>query len=243
MEFKYVNFKFDLVAEPENKVFMMTTIPALAIELNQKLRSGVPSFVVLDETVRTLHSGFLYKSGLPYQNKLDSKAVQLLEGGFTARWMDNNTNLAKPEIKRKDEIIGPQVLTMDHLAIGFKVWLIPLTFSVIVFVLEIGKRPCRDFVRHVRDAIIARSVVLAFIDTRGNNKFTRSRAKAACEVSQTTTLPPIRAGTTLEVTQTTALPVCAGLCGGHHHIRARPVLEVAQTTLKLETLIEIEQEL
>lgn len=134
--------------------------------LYRELRSGVPSFVLLDDEVLfTHHYEFKYRSGVAFKKDFDRKTTQLLEGGFVARWFANNLYGDGVKIKRTAEEIGPQVLTMDHLAIGFIVWLIPLTFSLIVFAYEIGKRPCRDFIGHIRDAIVARSVVHAFMKT------------------------------------------------------------------------------
>lgn len=90
----------------------------------------------MDEILMTVYYGIVRKGVGPYSEILDKKTVQLLESGLSALWI--NEILHVDGIKRGPEDIGPQVLTLEHLAIGFIFWLIPLALTIPVFLLELA---------------------------------------------------------------------------------------------------------
>lgn len=63
-------------------------------------------------------------------------------------------------VKERTRKIGPQVLTMEHLSIGFISWLIllALSFQRSAFLIEIGNQPVRKLIREAKSAIAARVV-------------------------------------------------------------------------------------
>lgn len=70
--------------------------------------------------------------------------------------------------------IGPQVLTMDHLSIAFKVWLAPVLLSIVVFIIEVSIPLCRQAIRLLKQNLkefqlnlIRLSVVRAYLAIRG----------------------------------------------------------------------------
>lgn len=69
--------------------------------------------------------------------------------------------------------IGPQVLTMDHLSIAFKVWLAPVMLSIVVFIIELSIPLCRQAVKklkqilmELKENLIRLSVVRAYLRIR-----------------------------------------------------------------------------
>lgn len=80
----------------------------------------------------------------PFFDYFNQILGELEAGGFLIYWRKNEIN---PQgFKRKLEEIGPQVLTMEHLEIGFLVCLFPFGISAIVFVFEIILKCCKTIV-------------------------------------------------------------------------------------------------
>lgn len=71
----------------------------------------------------------------PLVEIFNEKIQQLLAGGFISHWYQDM--LDAKGITRNPEKIKPQVLTMEHVTIGFFVCLCPLILSVAVFFCEV----------------------------------------------------------------------------------------------------------
>lgn len=87
----------------------------------------------LDERVVSFSFAFGFKPFSPFFEIFNEKIGQLLANG----WLQNSIPEEILSLKgKKMEDIGPQVLTMDHLEVGFIVCLIPQGVAFIVFLLE-----------------------------------------------------------------------------------------------------------
>jgi hypothetical protein len=95
-------------------------------------RSGVSSIFTAQENVQTRMHGFIMDAHL--KEIIALKASQLQEAGIMQLFVKSflNTN-----VELKPEEIGPQVLTLRHLAAGFVVILFLLVLSIAVFVVEL----------------------------------------------------------------------------------------------------------
>ena len=79
-----------------------------------------------------LKYNFLYST-------LDRKVSQLVEGGFFVHWIDrylSDSSLRKPEPEPDDDKV---VLTMDHLSVGFIIWLGMLLIASGAFIAETAR--------------------------------------------------------------------------------------------------------
>lgn len=78
----------------------------------------------------------------------DEKLQQLLTGGII-NFRLNETWLKQDDKKKYAHLYahleGPQVLTLENLEAGFCVWLVSLSFAVIVFLIEWIVKLCQMF--------------------------------------------------------------------------------------------------
>lgn len=125
---------YQIIAEPTNRATMIGLPTALLYIENRIYRSGHSSLSILDEKLRNLYIGFSFKHFSPFYEILNEIVGHLSSSGLIHRWNDLNPKSRKKEF----EDIGPQVLTMEHIAIGFQTCLIPFLLSIIVFVIELG---------------------------------------------------------------------------------------------------------
>lgn len=125
---------YQIIVEPTNRATMIGLPTALLYIENRFYRSGHSSLSILDEKLRTLYIGLSFKQFSPFYEVLNEIVGYLTSGGLINLWNDLNPK----HRKREFEDIGPQVLTMEHIAIGFQTCLIPFTLSTIVFVIELA---------------------------------------------------------------------------------------------------------
>lgn len=93
--------------------------------------------MLLTEYLRTLFIGLSFKPFCPFYEILNEKIGRMVAAGLVDYWMNRGMNLHRNAF---DESIGPQVLTMEHLDIGFKFCLFPLVLSLIAFAFETGMK-------------------------------------------------------------------------------------------------------
>lgn len=111
-------------------------------------RSGFSSLEMLVETYEIFPARLKFRLFSPLVEVFNEKSHQLLASGFIAHW---EKILYDPKgLKKKHEAIGPQVLTMEHLKVGFLVCLCPLLLSVFAFLIEVfmSSRLSRMFYKH-----------------------------------------------------------------------------------------------
>lgn len=79
--------------------------------------------------------GFAFKQFSPFIETFNDKLGQLMEIGFRSVYEMDESVLNFDKRKEIDEI-SPQVLTMDHLGLGFLVCFIFLGLSIVLFFME-----------------------------------------------------------------------------------------------------------
>ena len=82
-----------------------------------------------------LHVHLPSKSNFLYST-FDWKIKQLIQGGFFNVWMERYKSHSSVQSPEHDPDEGKIVLTMDHLSVGFIVWLVSLAIASAVMILE-----------------------------------------------------------------------------------------------------------
>ena len=119
------------VAEPSNKA-AMSADSTLIEEIQHKMyRSGTTSLQVLNEPYKMVYSGLRFKRCSPFLEVFNEMVAKMEPNGLMEYWRRFQSYSTT-----KIEDIGPQVLTMDHLRLGFLACCIPMTLAVIAFIGE-----------------------------------------------------------------------------------------------------------
>lgn len=125
----------NIVAEPANKATVLI-FPSLITKLhNVAYRSGFSSISTLEEKNTQVYGCAPFNLFSPYFEAFNEKIHQLLSNGVSD--FHFKAEIQPSLVKRAKEEIGPQVLTLEHLGIGFQISLIPLILGGIVFVAEL----------------------------------------------------------------------------------------------------------
>lgn len=139
----------------------MLVIPTIMSSLhNVFYRNGITSVVMLSEIHRLSFLGESFWPFSPLFEDFNAKIHQMISGGLFHYWLNNGRN--PMGLKKKLDDIGPEVLTMDHLEIGFKISLYPLIISITAFLIEISI-PLSNLMLH---KLVALSVLKAFINVK-----------------------------------------------------------------------------
>lgn len=133
------------------------------------IRTGKPSFEILERPFDYMMTGITFKSFSPFFEVISETANLMYSNGISRLMFPSRSFIAKP-IKEEDEEIGPQVLLMEHLGVGFIAILISLLFSLIVFSIEWSylrvKNRVKKWLRIFRNNLVALCVVLAYLRLR-----------------------------------------------------------------------------
>lgn len=87
---------------------------------------------LLDQSFFTFQAGYEIHQNYYFTQQFNRKIVQTLESGLINYWK------SKYEVKKdKSDSSGPKVLSMNHLMIGFKIFLLCVLISVFIFISEI----------------------------------------------------------------------------------------------------------
>lgn len=97
-------------------------------------RTGTSSLLRLKENGGTYFGAFYFYHFSPFYESFNNMMGDLTSGGILDLWDKYINN--RRDIKSKIDVIGPQVLTLEHLSTGFFICLILLVLSVVVFMLE-----------------------------------------------------------------------------------------------------------
>lgn len=135
-----MNACLDIVAETANIGTFLVAKRHLAYAEDEAYRSGFSSLSLLEDGFDSSFVGFNFKSFCPFYETFKSRLDQMTSAGIILRIVDNFFHFKSNQKKME---IGPQVLTMEHLAVGFLICLIPLALSIVAFVGEL----LIDFVR------------------------------------------------------------------------------------------------
>lgn len=154
--FLRINFKFvpydqkfvrlDWIAEPENKFTTLEIHNMIRVVSNY--RSGTSSVLHLKEKSLTFFAAFCFVRFSPFYELFNELMSNLAAGGIYDFLYESILNPLGSKLKIDE--IGPQVLTMEHLMIGFQVCSVLLIFSTIVFGLEIALKYYEKFMPNIR---------------------------------------------------------------------------------------------
>ena len=95
-------------------------------------RSGITSLSPLDEDYLTYHSGVVFKAFSPYFETFNDVKMWFESNGIMEKWRQDSKFVSK-----KSDELGPQILSMDHLTIGFLACLVPVAVSITAFIAEL----------------------------------------------------------------------------------------------------------
>lgn len=124
-----------IIVEPENEATTLVPRNLLTI-FNNLFRSGFSSLSCLEENYDTAQLGLKYPTLSPLVEIFNEKIHQLMDAGLISYWYNKMKNPSG--ITKKPDEIGPQVLTMDHVTVGFLVCLCPSIMSILMFVCEVA---------------------------------------------------------------------------------------------------------
>lgn len=134
----YLGFSYNevlmLVSEPEMKA---TTTGSDAVQwfITTKYRSGFTSLTILKERMNLISLGLVFPYFCPFFETFNEKIHRMIDTGLTKHWTDDTFN-PKGFIQKQEEI-GPEVLTLEHLDIAFKIIFAALMICVVAFLMEI----------------------------------------------------------------------------------------------------------
>lgn len=147
--------RFDWVAEPENKLTTVEFQKNLKYIHSIQYRRGVSSLLFLKQSAGTYFGAYVFDHFNPFYGPINKMMSDLAAGGIYEYWDKyfDNPNGHKFKI---DEI-GPQVLKIEHLLIGFKICLVLLLISAIALVLEILFKNCQSFTSKIKSCLKRKS--------------------------------------------------------------------------------------
>jgi hypothetical protein len=120
------------VVEPENRFAFIVSSIAIDQVLFKSYRKGVSSIFVTEENVSNEFLGMMMHIAL--RDIIRLKASQYIESGILSKYYLKA--FYKESFMSKQDAIGPQVLTLQHLSAGFVVICGLLILSLAVFVAE-----------------------------------------------------------------------------------------------------------
>lgn len=147
-----------VVVEPENKITALF-LPSYVQRLNRGYRTGTNSLFYLNENACPIIAGAVFDPYHHLINKFNEKISRLFEAGITDHLLEEFGTDKRPE-----EQIGPEVLTLDHIGIGFKFCAVPLMAAFVVFLLEILVRTVKLSSLHIFNSFIAMMVVIKYLN-------------------------------------------------------------------------------
>lgn len=156
----------DVVSEPANKGTMLITQETLDYIESRQYRNGFSSISLMSASRSFIMFGMVFKPFSPLYETINEKVHHMMSGGimqylYREQHRSEKTS-CNDKVRKREEPIGPQVLTMEHLQYGFLICLILLGLSFVVFAVEM-----RDsFYFSVVNTLTACSVVKAFLKNR-----------------------------------------------------------------------------
>lgn len=129
---------FEMVAEPENKMTLMTSSELVKLSERKNLRDGKMSFKFLEEELRDVFVTFSMTLSSPFFEEFESKIQRLVEAGICPKKLNgkNVEDFLRPG--KLESKVPALVLNMDDLAIGFLICSVPLVLSVVAFICELA---------------------------------------------------------------------------------------------------------
>lgn len=88
---------------------------------------GEIEWITIKQPVLSSHVAMYFEQNHFLFEPINEKINQLINGGIIDHWIKNATN-SRYNLEKQTKR-GPKVLTMNHLMIGFQVWLLFLAFA------------------------------------------------------------------------------------------------------------------
>lgn len=133
--------------------------------ITQAYHRGYSSLKTLDESIGILYSGVTMRRS--FLETFNEKLGVLMSNGIIERLF--SSHFGKDRFQKNMESVGPQVLTIDDLEVGFKICLIPLILSFVAFFFELLIPRVNILLKSSADRLVAVSVVKAFVLSRRVN--------------------------------------------------------------------------
>lgn len=102
--------------------------------VKRQYRSGFPSLNTLKENFITVFEGYAFVQYSPYYEEFNEKIGRMLSSGLIDYWISNFIPGWRDKIQMDE--VGPQILSIEHLEIGFYICMVPLALAAIVFLVE-----------------------------------------------------------------------------------------------------------
>lgn len=125
----------NVVVEPANKRTMLVFPEIFSYIHNDFYRNGFSSLSFLKESVRTFFLAKVFRKFSPFFEDFNEKIGQIFSSGLYFKAL--NEEMKPKDIKKVIEEIDPEVLTISHLSVGFKICFVSLAFSVLAFFSEV----------------------------------------------------------------------------------------------------------
>ena len=122
---------FEYASEPSNRAATMASSEAIESIQHLTYRSGTSSLQFLDKIYSFRYLGAAFKKSSPFL-----KVFNEILGRLESNGLAENIRQSYSYSTTKIEEIGPQVLKMDHLKLGFLACCIPMVLAAIVFICE-----------------------------------------------------------------------------------------------------------
>lgn len=151
--------------EPENKAITSVTREFVEKIQNVEYIRGASSILLLpDENLENVFMGVAFNLYSPFFEAFNEKIDLLVSNGMSKIWLEEF--LIPKGKKRFVEKLGPQVLTFEHLTVGFLICMIMLMLSAFVFILEISLWGFKLLVETTIEYLTALSVVWGCMNIR-----------------------------------------------------------------------------
>ena len=202
---------FDVTCETSNRAAIAARTTFIESIQHNRYRSGTTSMVPLDESYKMVYSGIVFKTWSTLLATFNELLAKMESNGMMESW-----RRFLSFSKTKTEEIGPQVLTMDHLKVGFLACCIPMALAIIAFIGE-----------------VARSRIVCFIGCRRSSKSSNFEQKVEA-ISKIEVFD----SNSEELEEETEIEKCNQ---GHNSVTCRTSLEDSNEP-QVETTFQIEEE-
>ena len=124
---------FDIISEPSNRATAIAQPTVIGEIQHIKYRTGTTSMKFLDQSCRFFSLGVVFKKSSSFLKVFNEKLAKMEPNGLMEYWRRFQSYSTT-----KIEEIGPQVLKMDHLRLGFLACCIPMALGFVVLIGELA---------------------------------------------------------------------------------------------------------
>lgn len=143
-----------MIADLENNMAMIGQLSFISKLHNLQYYSGTSSILVLKENIETVFFATTFTKFDPFIEIHNKMMGRLADSGILNLFYAVHVN-PKGFVSKNDEI-GPQVLTMDHLMIGFQICLAVMVASFVAFVVEITLKRYQNITMKIKVKVVSK---------------------------------------------------------------------------------------